>query len=655
MRCLFLILIFLAVFSALAPLSAQDAEEPHFGDAVEILNVESPVQPTPEEIEVYPGLTRTNHLTADQAKRAVRSTDGKVYPWPDSFDRIALAAYGEEPSVYVYEGNVFLLNYDSKNQNVVTYWTLNLDTGVYSPRAENTVSTFCGIVPVFQLTSRWFFRQDGDETRLCSPYGQRLSSPLPDNYKGFIWYDGNGPMLITESPSGKTVVFLAILKDVVNPSEIYFRYDVAKDTFTELQAAVIVHESGAGVEWPTDDILLVRSHSNGNYASYGPVLNVVDLRYNDVTIISGDSLATQDDQLVVTHDPLQVVVKDLFYMELHTGDSDVEHVYCRDTIYDLMSTRKWEWNYWEFCHQVGGERYGVGYYLLDGQLWRYQRSELSGNGYLMVNDPIDHIQQLSDKTLLIYTEKQVLQLDTAAENAVPEVLFDHPALWLVNPSKITPSATPIHYFITAEGLLRVNTDTDEQVLVFKGLVSRVNQLDLNWSLVELIYQEPVDNFPTYIAPTIYQVDAFDQPNYSRGNLALVSLKTGEIIFETPVDWEKQRELYEGFWRDARLEDWGDGWFHPERSSSAFQVSAAGELVRSVQVDDGGVPISRADDWLLVQNNEKQVLSLLNPITGKTIFVADKVSYPDIHYEGNGEFSLQAYGKTYHFRVSEILD
>src|SRR5262245_25536138 len=101
MRRLFLPLILLTLFSTLAPLSAQDAEEFHFGDAVEILNVESPPHPPLEEIEVYPGLLRTNHLATDQDKHLIHSTDGKDYPWPDRFDRVEIARYGEEPGVYV--------------------------------------------------------------------------------------------------------------------------------------------------------------------------------------------------------------------------------------------------------------------------------------------------------------------------------------------------------------------------------------------------------------------------------------------------------------------------------------------------------------------------------------------------------------------------
>lgn len=652
MRRLFFVLTVCILFCVSAPLSAQEQGEPHFGAAVELLSVETVILPaSDEDVLLYDGLVLSRHIIRDDENRSVRTDDGAVYPWPDSFAIVTLAYDNSTGNTLIYNNNVFLWSTDSAYQ-ATTYWTLNLETGVYTQRETDTVATFCGNIPPRQLTSRWVFEIEGDEARLCSLSRQIVSDPLPADYAWF-YYESN-PIVLTESPSGDTVVFVGIANIPSVFPVVYFRYDTPANTVTKLGVGSIYLDSNIRAEWLSEEILSIYSTNHGANTFYDPILNVIDLRFDDVLVIKGFSRYTQENQIIVDKDALQITVKDIAYMDLYADDLAITHTYCRDTIYNLLNRTQRQIDYGEFCHLVGGERYGLGYYLLNRHLWRYNLN-YGDRGIQAVDQSVNHVQ-LWDKTLLIYTDTQVLQLDTTVDDAVPEVFFDHPALELVADASVITTTNPFHYFITTDGLLRVNVETDEQDLLFKGAVSLVTWINAERGIAELIYQQIVDNFPPYIPPTIHDVDPYVQPAYSAGKLALVSLNTGAVIFETDTSWNKLREWFDGSWDVANIREWGNGWFNPERSNTVYILSPEGEQVDPVDVGEERAPVLRAEDWLLVQDYNALTLSLLNPATNETIFVADGAYVPlDIHYEGNGEFSWNPLGdKIYHFRVSQIV-
>jgi hypothetical protein len=655
MRRLFFALIFCTLFLIFSPLSAQKPghEEPHFSDAVEVLSVEnlgSPILPDEEKV-IYDGLVASMHIIRDDEHRAIRTTDGNVYPWPDSFDLVSVTTTYDFQATLIYEDNIFLQSVGSPSQKPNTYWTLNLVTGIYTQRAANTVSTFCGEIPPSSLIKEWVFKMDEHGTRLCSPYRQIVSSPLPSNY---IWltYEEPSAGIIAISPSKNTIVFVGYVDKATGGEDIFFRYDVLEDKVTILGPGSMYHNSRIDIQWLTDEIVLSTTFNSGANTIYGPVLNLIDLRYNDVTVIKGATPYTQENQINVSNDPLQIIVNDVIYINLVIGDTETQHSYCRDTIYDVLNRAKQLIEYGEFCHFVGGQRPGVGYYLLNRQLWRYQSGE-SSTGYRILDKQIKHIQLWGDN-LLIYTDDQVLQLDTTATNAIPEVFFDHPALELVaSASTITPT-NPFHYFITAEGLLRVNVKTGEQVLLFEGRVSQVKWIDVDRGFAALIYQEIVDNFPPYISPTINDVDPWGQPNYSQGKAALVNLKTGKVIFEMDVEWDKQREWNPGYWQNANITDWGHGRFQPERSTTIYIVSPEGKIIKTIESSETFRPLLRADDWILVQNTAQKRLTLFNPSTDESILLATDI-VDGYSYKGNGEFELRfSNNKVYTIRVSQLV-
>lgn len=661
MRRLFFVLTVCILFCVYTSLSAQEQGEPRFGDAVEVVRVD---RPQLYENVIFDDLVVSNGVTLDDENRAVRTSDGTTYPWPNAFiDSVLFQATNQLDGVLIYQGNVYLYTVDYNGKNPITYWTLNLETGVYTQRPAEIISTFCGDIRPQLLLSDWFFKVDEHESYLCSLARQFISAPLP---AGFRWTDfDDRPTLITMSPTGKTIVFVSYgtLDDTY--TKMFFRYDLESNTFTALREGFI-HPSGGHINWVTDEILVVNSVDQSAIMAYNPVFDVVDLRYNDVTHITGIVNGTPEDQIKLIEDPLSIVVEDIIsigQVDLNTHDTLETGTYCRYTIYNLLQHSYWVVDHGEFCHFVGGNPYGIGYYLKDDQLWRLTPSDGSITAFLMLNDPVNHVS-LRDGLLQIYTPDRVWQLDTSDPAAALTVFFDHPAILQVDNIINALLDSPYQYFITAEGVLRFNTQTNEQELLFAGSISRVDWIDEERELASLIYQVIEDNFPPYISPTIYDLDAYDQPGYSMGKPSLVNLKTHTVIFEVDTEWEKLREYYEGFWHSDGIIDWGRGWYQPEDrfqregSGQIFIVNQSGELVGTYS-DHNTHVLTNAEDWLLIHDRDMQTLSLVNPVTGESIFVAENVgTYPDVTYDGNGRFTFRFAGEvrytTYHFYVSQIL-
>lgn len=625
--------------------SAQDLPESPFTDAVEVLSIERLEPPVPQfdETMVYEGLVLSTRVFEDDENRAIRTSDGKIYPWPDEFGSAGLevvSGIAAHNIVYVYKNQVFLRVRDAQDQTILTYWTLDLDTGEYTRRVENTVDTFCGSIQPSQLATRWLFTADGETMRLCSLYTNTLSAPLPENH---TWFNDEYPFFISESPD-KAVVILVGKQEY---QYVFFRYEPSTDTFTRLGEADIYANGNRG-DWVNDEVLVVTSVYYTNYTPIDTIVNVVDLRYDDVVSISANGFSIPADWVTLADDPLRVIVNERYTHRIVDGETETEREYCRYTVYNILERQRSDYFYGEFCNFVGGERSGPAYFLHDDHLWRFRRGDWT-TFTRVVEGPIQQVQRRGE-TLILFTDEQVLRFDIPTETTT--TLLDRDALLLMSEERVKNNRSSDLFFIIPEGLLRVNPQTKQQRLVFEGSISQVDWIDVERGTASLIYQVFEDGFPAYIPPMPQHGDqSWLEPSFSLGKLALVDLETGEVVFEIETEWTKQREVYPGFWLTDTVGLRGNTWYQiTDRSSGKIVLfRQVGDRLVVIELESSevgfGKGITAAENWLLIQNLDTHSVYLFDPETDEQVMLAENIlqaADPDfglwsITYEGDGEF------------------